>query len=410
MKRHGNLYEKIISIENLTLADKKAQKGKSNQYGVIVHNKRKQENLEQLHLLLREGKYKTSFYKKFTIFEPKEREISVLPYYPDRILHHAIMNIVEPIFVNTFTTNTYSCIKNKGIHAAFYDLKSYLRDVPNTLYCLKLDIKKFYPSMDHIILKQLIARKFKDKELLKLFNEIIDSASGVPIGNYLSQFFANYYLTGFDHWLKETKKVKYYLRYADDIVILHPDKKYLHELLYNIKFYLTESLKLSVKDNYQLFPVAARGIDFLGYKFYHTHILLRKSLKKNFARNLKNEKSITSYYGWAVHANTKHLLKKFLGMKKFNELNIKLTTNSFVGDKIKIAKILNKQIIIHDFKVTKSKFNTDECLHLQIELNGNKHVVFTGSKILMNMILKVEKLDFPFVSTIVEENESYLFS
>ena len=315
MKRFNHLYEQIYSLENLQLADKIARKGKLKQPGVIEHDKNSEENIHKLHEMLRNKTYKTSPYTTFTIFEPKERVIFRLPYFPDRITHHAIMNILEPLFVSTFTADTYSCIKGRGIHAAAKAVKLALKDTENTIYCLKLDIKKFYPNIDHETLKLLLRRKLKDADLLWLLDEIIESTEGLPIGNYLSQYFANFYLTDFDHWLKEEKKVKYYFRYADDMVILSADKPYLHQLLSEIRAYLDENLKLTIKDNYQLFPVDARGLDFVGYVFYHTHTLLRKSIKKNFARmiaNRKNVQSIASYNGWATHCNSKHLMKKLL--------------------------------------------------------------------------------------------------
>ena len=225
------------------------------------------------------------------------------------------MNVLEPFFVSMFTADTYSCIKGRGIHAAANAVKRALRDIPGTQYCLKLDIRKFYPNVDHAILKQLLRRKIKDQDLIWLLDGIIDSAEGLPIGNYLSQYFANFYLSYFDHWMKEEKKVKYYFRYADDLVILSDNKPYLHQLLSDIRIYLDEKLKLTVKDNYQVFPVEKRGIDFVGYVFFHSHTRLRKSIKQNFARMLatnRNKKSIASYNGWAAHCDSKHLLKKLL--------------------------------------------------------------------------------------------------
>lgn len=312
MKRHGNLYSQIISIENLMLADTRARKGKRNQYGVKVFDRNREGNFNLLHTMLKEKQYNTSTYSNFTVFEPKERLVSRLPYFPDRITHHAIMNVLEGIFVSTFTSDTYSCIKGKGIHAAANAVKQALRNHTETKYCLKLDIKKFYPNINHDVLKSLLRRKIKDNNLLWLLDEIIDSAPGVPIGNYLSQYFANFYLTYFDHWIKEQKQVKHYFRYADDLVFLSSDKQMLHLLLSDVRNYLQENLKLQVKDNYQVFPVSSRGIDFVGYKFFHSHTLLRKTIKKSFARMLKsnkNKESIASYKGWAIHCNSKNLLK-----------------------------------------------------------------------------------------------------
>lgn len=314
MKRTGNIYKQITSQANLQEADRKAQQGKSNQYGVIIHNRNREANLLVLQDMLESKTYQTSPYDIFTIHEPKERIVYRLPYFPDRITHHAIMNVLEPIFVNTFTADTYSCIKKRGIHKLLHKLKQDLTDVSGTTYCLKFDIKKFYPNVDHHTLKTLLRRKLKDPDLLWLLDEIIDSAPGLPIGNYLSQYLANFYLSYFDHWLKEEKGVKFYYRYADDIVILSNDKTKLHSLLADIKLYL-EELKLEVKANHQVFPVAARGIDFVGYVFYHTHVMIRKSIKQSFARKLSkhpNHVSRHSYLGWLGHCNAKNLTKKLL--------------------------------------------------------------------------------------------------
>jgi RNA-directed DNA polymerase len=315
MKRTRNLYRQIISIENLRLADAKARRGKAEQYGVIAHKKNEEANILMLHEALKEKTYRTSPYTTFKIFEPKEREIFRLPYYPDRITHHAVMNVLEPVFTACFTADTYSCIKGKGIHAAARAVESALSDVPGTQYCLKLDIRKFYPTINHDILKQLLRRKFKDTDLLWLLDEIIDSTEGLPIGNYLSQYFANFYLTYFDHWVKETKQVKYYFRYADDLVFLSDSKPYLHQLLSDVRECLNSNLSLVVKGNYQIFPVGSRGIDFVGYVFFHTHTRLRKSIKQSFARMLyrnPNPQSIAAYNGWLKHANCKNLQQKLV--------------------------------------------------------------------------------------------------
>ncbi len=329
MKRIGNLYDKIISIENLQLADEKARKGKLKSYGVIRHDKNREQNILRLHEMLKNGTFKTSEYDIFTIHEPKERKIYRLPYFPDRIVHHAIMNVLEPVWVSIFTTDTYSCIKNRGIHAVTKKLKRVLKEKSDeTKYCLKIDIKKFYPSIDHDILKQIIRQKIKDKCLLFLLDEIIDSAEGVPIGNYLSQYFANLYLTYFDHWLKENKGVKFYFRYADDIVILHRDKLYLHELLKEMQTYLSDNLKLQIKSNWQVFPVTSRGIDFIGYVFYHTHTRLRKGIKQRLCRRLAQinrrnilteaelKQSICPWWGWAKYCDSRNLINKILKNSK----------------------------------------------------------------------------------------------
>jgi retron-type reverse transcriptase len=322
MKRVGNLYETVCSLENLKLADEKARKGKLRSHGVLKHDKNRDENILKLHEALLSQTFRTSKYEVFTIWEPKEREIYRLPYFPDRIVHHAVMNVLEPIWVSIFTEDTYSCIKNKGIHAAAKKVRKALREDPQgTKYCLKLDVRKFYPSINHDVLKEIVRRKIKDKKLLWLLDEIIDSAEGVPIGNYLSQYFANLYLAYFDHWIKEVKGVKYYFRYADDIVILSSDKSLLHGLLSDIREYFGD-LKLEVKRNWQIFPVDSRGIDFVGFVFFHTHTRMRKSIKKTFCRRIaklrkrKNltekefKQSICPWWGWAKYCDSKNLISK----------------------------------------------------------------------------------------------------
>jgi len=314
MKRIGNIYEQITSLKNLQEADAKAQIGKSNQYGVMIHNRNQEGNLLVLQDMLVSKTFRTSPYDIFNIYEPKERVVYRLPYFPDRITHHAIMNVLEPIFVDTFTADTYSCIKTRGIHALMRKLKHDLKDTTGTTYCLKFDIKKFYPSVDHDVLKGLLRRKFKDPDLLWLLDEIIDSAPGLPIGNYLSQYLATFYLSPFDHWIKEVKREPYYYRYMDDIVILGSDKDRLHALLAEIKEYMSR-LKLEVKGNHQVFPVEARGVDFVGYVFRHYYVKIRKSIKKNCARKLSknpNHPSKAAYFGWFGHCNAKHLTKKLI--------------------------------------------------------------------------------------------------
>lgn len=321
MNRHGDLYERMMAIDNLKLADEIARKGKTAKFGVRLHDAHRDDNIERLHEQLERGDFKTSKYRLFTVFEPKMRVIHKLPYYPDRILQHAIMNVLEPIFVPTFTADTYACIKGRGLHKCADKLRHVLYiDTEGTKYCLKLDVKQYYPSIDHEILKRQVRRKIKDARMLALLDEIIDSGEGLPIGNYLSQYFANVYLCGMDHRLKEKYGVKYYFRYVDDMVFLAGTKEELHRILDLVRLELA-NLKLQLKDNWQIFPVDDRGIDFLGYKFFHGYTLLRKSVKKNIFRKVsaynhdkmskaKLDKSLASYHGWLKWCDSSHLSEK----------------------------------------------------------------------------------------------------
>ena len=322
MKRIGNLYTKIYDLDNLYLAYSKAKTGKSKSKGVIQFESDLDNNILQIQKELIEQTYITSEYNVFTIRDPKERTIYSLPF-RDRVVQHAIMNIIESLWTSVFISQSYSSIKGKGIHGAWKHIRRDLKNRKQTQYCLKMDITKFYPSIDHHIMKQIIRKKIKDIKLLVLLDGIIDSAPGMPIGNYLSQFLANLYLSYFDHWLKEVKRVKYYYRYADDLIILGDSKQDLHLLRIDIQTYLSQNLKLKLKSNYQVFPIVSRGIDFIGYVFFHSHTMLRKRIKKNFCRCVAklNRKVMTakdyrikicSWLGWCKYCNSKNLIKTII--------------------------------------------------------------------------------------------------
>lgn len=347
MKRIGNLYDKIISLENLRLADEKARRGKAHTYGVRVHDRNREANIMKLHEALLTQTFKTSPYTVFTIYEPKERIIFRLPYYPDRIVHHAIMNVLEPIFLRVFTHNTYSCIKKRGIEGCSRATEKAIASFQGKpLYCLKIDIKKFYPSIDHNVLKRLVRRVIKCKRTLWLLDEIIDSAPGLPIGNYLSQYLANLCLAYFMHWVNEVLPVLLggvtivVREYADDIVFLSDSKEALHRALPLIRDYISRELNLSVKGNYQVFPIAenrydrhGRALDYVGYKFFRRQKLMRKCIKQNFCRvvarlNHKQplppleayRQAVAPWLGWAKHSNSRNLLRTIINKKYYGTL------------------------------------------------------------------------------------------
>ena len=296
MKRIGNLFNRIISYENLVRAEKKARLGKTKRYGVKKFDRNPYENLVRLQKALIEDTYRTSEYCVYTIIADrgnKEREIYRLPYYPDRIVHHAIMNVIEPYLVSRFTDVLYSQFE----------------------------------------------KVFKDKKLLRLLHHVVYSTpKGLPIGNYISQFAANLNLTWFDRWIKQVLKIKYYYRYCDDIVILHPDKDYLRYCLQEIEKYLADNLKLKVKRNWQIFPVEARGIDFIGYVFCHDHTLLRKDIKKKFIHKLsyksKNKRlaSLAAYWGWCKYGSCHNLWYRFTRSYNFKDYRQKLLSDDGIKE------------------------------------------------------------------------------
>jgi len=271
-------------------------------------------------------------YKMFTkIDKGKVREIYKLDYFPHRILQHALLNVIEDILLKSFIDNTFSSIPNRGIHLA---LKRMSRDIQNdkegTEYCLKMDVQKFYPSINQEINKKMYRFKFKDNDLLWLIDLLVDSMdgeTGIAIGSLFSQWAGNLHMSPFDHWIKEIKGVKYYYRYCDDLVILHHNKKFLKELMVDIEDYLCINLKLKIKDDKQIFPTRIRGVDFIGYRHFGDYILLRKTTALNMKRKLRRilikcEKGclinhseyccINSYKGWIKWCDGHNLYKKYI--------------------------------------------------------------------------------------------------
>lgn len=358
MKRYGNLYPKIYDINNIRLAHQNAKKGKSHYNEVKMVEANPEKYFRLISEMLKDKTFRNSEYKVFTKIDGgKERKIFKLPYFPDRIIHHCIMNILEPIWMKTLIYDTYSSLKGRGIHRGVKRLKRTLSYKKNTKYCLKTDIKKFYPSINHNILKSIIRKKIKDPDLLWLLDEIIDSADGVPIGNYLSQYFGNLYLSGFDHWAKEVKGCKYYFRYCDDVVILHKDKRFLGNLKREVDRYLKRNLDLVLKANWQIFPVRVRGIDFLGYRFFGNRILLRKSIAKRFKHKTiqvkRNYRKMTvpqiingvmSYYGWLKYCNRSNLWKKYID-KEIRFIMYRTCRDSKIKNPLRSIKRNQKKIL-----------------------------------------------------------------
>lgn len=350
MKRYGNLYEQIYSMDNLRKAHKNARKGKGWYEEVKEVDANIEVYLKQLQEMLINHTYHTSNYEKFIKKENgKEREIFKLPYFPDRICQWAILQVIEPYLMRHMTKNTYSALPKRGIHKALHDVQEAMwKDIPNCQYCLKLDVRHYYPSINHDILKAKFRRLFKDAELLWLLDEIIDSIctaniedlrniwlldedvdseTGIPIGNYLSQYCGNFYLSSFDHWLNEEKRVKHTFRYMDDVVIFGSSKEELHKLQKEIALYFKTELRLTIKGNWQIFPSYVRGVDFVGYRTFLNYTLLRKSSCKNFkAKMVKIRKktangqmmnysewcSVNSYKGWLKHCDSYRLQKKYI--------------------------------------------------------------------------------------------------
>ncbi|MCC8095366.1 MAG: RNA-directed DNA polymerase [Tannerellaceae bacterium] len=430
MKRYGNLYERVCSYDNLVNAAENARKGKNRQKTIRDFYSDFENNILKLQRELQTLTFKTSDYSIFTIKEPKERIIYRLPF-KDRVVHWAIMLVIEPIWIGYFTRDTYSCIKKRGIHDLQRRLTHDLRSDPEgTAYCLKVDVKKFYPSIDHTILKSIIRRKIKDPELLWLMDEIIDSVpdrEGVPIGNYLSQYFANIYLAELDHIIKEELNIRYYYRYSDDLVFLDSSKEKLRAVLVYVNHYLHSERNMTIKSNFQIFPVESRGIDFVGYVTFHEYALVRKRNKQNLCRKLAEYRKkglseeqirlkVASRVGFMIHCNSRNLLKSLnvVEMKKFSD--VAKSKGKLEGSKLHIDQILNRVIHLLAYEITDSKHNSEKCVTIQYEIEEDnpqedaeqkkiwaKHITFTGSKALLGQLEQLEPEDLPCEAKIIKQ-------
>ena len=263
MKRVKLLFNQIVSYENIRLAWLKARKGKMKKAVVQKFSKNVNENLLKVQKNLKSKPAVLSSYTQFKIFDPKERLISVVPFV-DRVMHHAIMNVLEPVFEKQFVFHTYACRKNKGSHRA---IKYAFKKAKRCQYVLKLDVRKYFDNINHKVLKTMLKRIIKDRECLNLLFNIIDSygdvGKGLPIGNLTSQFFANFYLSALDHFILEQLKPLGYVRYMDDFLVFDDSKEKLKDMFQKIKKFCSETLLVELKPF--ILGKCENGFIFLGY-------------------------------------------------------------------------------------------------------------------------------------------------
>ena len=345
MKTHKKLYEKLYSIDNLISAFKKARKGKLEKNYVINFESNLERNITMLQRDLRLKKYKPSRLRKFIIRDPKTRTIHS-SIFRDRIVHHAIVNLLQPIYEEIFIYDSFASRKTKGTHLAVKRFESFVRKVSsngrkiknsfnnNSIkgYVLKADVKHYFSTIDHEVLLNILRKKINDKDLIGLIKIVLDNfetktkGQGLPLGNYTSQFFANVYLNHLDYFVKHKLKAKHYIRYVDDFVILHKNKKVLFEYLDKITKYL-KFLKLELHPDKSEIHALRNGITFLGYRiFYHYKLLRKRNIKyflkrfdekkELYRRGLINEKKLKGFLdgwnGYSKFANTYNFNKKLL--------------------------------------------------------------------------------------------------
>ena len=290
MHTEKNLYPKIYDFQNLYDAYRKAIRKKRWRRSSLVFGRHLEENLIELQNELIYEMYRPGAYYTFIIREPKQRVIMAAPF-KDRVLHHAVCNVIGPIFESGFFFHSYACLPGKGTLAGVEATERMLRSFGDKkVYCLKCDIHHYFASIDHDVLKRLIRRRIADERTLRLLDVIIDSTDGnigIPLGNLTSQLFANIYLTELDRFVKQDLRVRRYIRYMDDFVLLSTSKDELHRCRREIEAFLWEHLRLKLNTKTDVFP-ASRGIDFLGYRIWAHKRLLRKRLIKQMRHTLKH--------------------------------------------------------------------------------------------------------------------------
>lgn len=306
MKRAGNLIEKIADIDNLFDAYYKARRGKQHKYAVKQFARYIEDNLPALRRQILSGNIEVGAYHRFKIYDPKERVICAAPF-SERVLHHAIMNVCKPVFERHLIYDTYATREGKGIYQAIAKAR---RGMLKHNYVAKLDVRKYFDSISHRLLKVRLQRLFKDKKLLAIFDKIIDSYSveptrGIPIGNLTSQYFANYYLSATDHYIKETLQVPVYVRYMDDMLLFADSKEQLDAYVKEVTQFIEQTtlltLKPCVKNRVEI------GISFLGYRLYPHKIRLNGGSKKRFIRKMRRCEDWRGTFRWNETEYMQHI-------------------------------------------------------------------------------------------------------
>ena len=345
-------YSSLISIENIFQAWEEFKKGKCKKLDVQVFERNLEDNLFLLHARLINKTYKHGKYMEFYVSDPKRRHTHKAEV-ADRIVHHLLYKYLYGVFDKTFIYDSYSCRLDKGTHRAVRRLERFTRGVSKNYtqdcWVLKLDIKKFFASVDHEILKELIKTKVKDRDIFWIIGEIIDSFytghsrldreadprvceddkeentnKGIPLGNLTSQIFANIYLNELDQFIKHRLTIKYYLRYADDFLLLNQSKTALLHCFKTVKQYLGNNLDLEIHPNKTCFCKLSWGIDFCGYIVLPHYILprtktKRRIIKKVIKGNISNH-SLQSYLGYFSHADSCRLQKDLISIYFFTSL------------------------------------------------------------------------------------------
>ncbi len=320
-------FEDVISVDNLLSAWQEFIKGKRKRKDVQEFQLRLMDNIFSLHSDLTDFTYKHGGYQAFNISDPKPRSIHKASV-RDRLLHHAIYRVLYPFFDKTFIADSFSCRKNKGTHKALDRFRSLAfkvsRNNTKTCWVLKCDIKRFFASIDHSTFLRMLTEHIPDKNIPRLLSEVISSfhtkpGVGLPLGNLTSQLLVNIYMNEFDQFVKHKLKVRYYIRYADDFVVLSDSRELLAGLIDPIRTFLSERLKLDLHPDKVFIKTLVSGVDFLGWVHFHDHRVLRTVTKRRMFKRIRDNskpETVNSYLGLLQHGNTGKLRENYLSVFK----------------------------------------------------------------------------------------------
>lgn len=418
MRREGNIIDEIVEHGNMSssfdqvlrgIARKQCREGKK----LLAH---REEVIANLQREIADGTFTVTEYRERDIYEyGKHRRLQIVVM-ERRIGCNAIMNVVDKHLHARYIRTTEASIKRRGTHDTMLQVSKALKENPHLRYAYQFDIRHFYDNVAHQVAKDAFAHVFKDKILLKILGSLIDMLeTGISFGLRSSQATGNLILSiHLDHPLKDEIGVKNYFRYCDDGLVLAESKSELwvirdaiHEML--------EAVGFEIKPNERVFPVS-EGIDFVGYKIYPDHVLVRKRIKKKFAAKIKKIKSrkrrhelVASFYGMTKHADCVNLNNKLIGektMRSFKDLKVTYKPANgqkyFPGDTISIRDLVNLQIIVHDFQLgVKTREGEDRCV-VSIEMGGQMKKFITNSEEMKNVLSQIGEMQdgFPFETTI----------
>ncbi len=321
MKSYNYLYEQFISDDNIRLAIKNACKHKLNRrrFRELHDNPDK-----YIDWIRKEAiSFTNDRHTPIEIYDgiQRKKRTIIVPTFREQIIHHMVVNVLKPIFMRPMYEHSYGSIPGRGGTLGMKHVRKWLRrDVRNTKYCLKMDIRKYFDSVPHEIVIRKLKEQIHDEKFLAVLLEIVSvNDNGFPLGFYTSQWFANWYLTELDHYIKERLGAVHYIRYMDDMVVFSANKRKLHKMRVAIEEYLSCNLGLHLKDNWQVFPMKARFLDFMGYRFYRDRVTLRRSILYKACRKAKRMsknkptiyavKQVLAYLGWFSQTDTYNVFK-----------------------------------------------------------------------------------------------------